>query len=213
MNRFPELLIQYQLEDDNPIRIVNVSRLDFLRWLRELDFKVGAEIGVAHAEFSKLVCEVNPQIKLYGIDAWKPYQGYSDYTRTSTFSQMKNEALSRMRPYIERNRYEIVEEFSTDAAKNFADSSLDFVYIDANHQDPFVTQDIEAWAPKVRPGGIVAGHDYVRIKRINWAVKDAIQKYTRERDLTWYVLGSDEVRPGEVREGSRTWMFQVPESI
>lgn len=191
-----------------PVQLPNVSRMDLVRWFRELDFKVGAEIGVAHGELSKIICEINPQVKLYGVDAWAAYKGYSDYVRSDTFNAMKDQALFRMGPYIKRDRYQVIEKFSMEALDDIPDGSLDFVYIDANHQDPFVTQDIVGWTPKVRPGGIVAGHDYVRVKRIVWAVKDAIQKYTKDNNIDpWFVLGRDEVVPGEVREGARSWMF------
>lgn len=194
----------------SPIQVPNVSRLDLIKWFRELDFKTGAEIGVAHGELSKIICEINPQLKLYAIDAWRAYSGYKDYTRSATFQYMKDHYYKVMTPYIKRNRCEVIEKFSMEALEDFADGSLDFVYIDANHQDPFVTQDIEGWSKKVRSGGIVAGHDYVRVKRIDWAVKDAIQKYTRDNNLTWFVLGSDEVKSSQVREGARSWMFVQP---
>lgn len=212
MSTLELILAAFNLKpDDNaalPIQLPNVSRLDLVRWFRELDFKIGAEIGVAHGELSKIICELNPQLKLYGVDAWSPYAGYKDYTRPATFEAMRIQALDRMRPYIERGRYEIVEKFSMDATNDFADDSLDFVYIDANHQDPFVTQDIVQWSKKVRKGGIVAGHDYVRVKRVKWQVKDAIQKYTKDNGINpWFVLGLDAVKPGMVREGSRSWLY------
>ena len=50
---------------------------------------------------------------------------------------------------------------SADAVKHFRDGEFDFVYIDANHDDPYIGDDIRAWSPKVRSGGIVAGHDYM----------------------------------------------------
>lgn len=46
------------------------------------------------------------------------------------------------------------------AAKLFADHSLDFVFIDANHEYDSVVHDLATWAPKVKPGGLFAGHDY-----------------------------------------------------
>ena len=49
-----------------------------------------------------------------------------------------------------------------DAVKTFEDNSLDFVYIDGNHDFLNVAQDIHYWFKKVRPGGILSGHDYVR---------------------------------------------------
>lgn len=50
---------------------------------------------------------------------------------------------------------------SVNAAKHQADGSLDFVFIDADHTYESVLADIDAWLPKVRSGGILAGHDYV----------------------------------------------------
>jgi predicted O-methyltransferase YrrM len=49
---------------------------------------------------------------------------------------------------------------SWDAASQFEDKSLDFVFIDADHVYESVKRDIIAWLPKIKPGGIIAGHDY-----------------------------------------------------
>ncbi len=49
---------------------------------------------------------------------------------------------------------------SLDAAVKFKDASLDFVFIDAGHDYDSVKADILAWYPKIKPGGILAGHDY-----------------------------------------------------
>ena len=65
---------------------------------------------------------------------------------------------------------------SLKAAQRFADDSLAFVFIDADHSYAAVRADIAAWLPNVRPGGILAGHDY---SRHDWpecyrAVNDAL---------------------------------------
>src|SRR3990167_6385138 len=114
------------LPNSRPIQIPNVSRLDLVRWLRELDFQIGAEIGVADGELSKIICEINPQMKLYGVDAWQSYNGYKDYKRQSTFRDMERQTEYRMRPYIKRGRYEIVKKWSMDALSDFPDGGLDF---------------------------------------------------------------------------------------
>jgi hypothetical protein len=49
---------------------------------------------------------------------------------------------------------------SVRAARLFADDSLDMVFLDADHSHAAVRADLEAWWPKVRPGGLLAGHDY-----------------------------------------------------
>lgn len=49
---------------------------------------------------------------------------------------------------------------SLTAAAQFADGTLDFVYIDGAHDYDSVVADLAAWTPKVKPGGLIAGHDY-----------------------------------------------------
>lgn len=50
---------------------------------------------------------------------------------------------------------------STEAAKEIPDQSLDFVYIDARHDYCGALEDIENYWPKLHPGGIMAGDDYI----------------------------------------------------
>lgn len=49
---------------------------------------------------------------------------------------------------------------STQVASLFADASLDLVFIDASHDTPSVQADIDAWTPKLKPGGLLAGDDW-----------------------------------------------------
>jgi SAM-dependent methyltransferase len=178
-------------------------------WLHELNFKTGVEVGVAAGEYSEILCEANPKMKLYGVDPWLPYAGYRDYTRTSTFATLYADAKRRLEG---RPNYEFIKEFSMDALRRFDDNTLDFVYIDANHQDPYVGQDIAAWHKKVRPGGILAGHDYARPKGKDGSlihnVKGAVQSYAADNNIKpWFVLGSFKAQKGEIRDSVRTWMW------
>ena len=47
-----------------------------------------------------------------------------------------------------------------EASLHFPDQSIDIVYVDADHSYDGVTKDLELWTPKVKPGGIMSGHDY-----------------------------------------------------
>lgn len=61
---------------------------------------------------------------------------------------------------------------SVDAAKLFADGSLDFIFIDADHSYAAVKADIAAWKPKLKPDGVLAGHD-IGMKDVKKAVAEA----------------------------------------
>jgi SAM-dependent methyltransferase len=193
------------------LEINNFSRLNLAQMLHELDFKVAVEVGVASGWYSNQIMKANPQLKLYGVDPWVPYKGYSDYTRTSTFSKLEDEAHERLDKFP---NYEFVKEFSMDALSRFADDSLDFVYIDANHGDPYVTQDITEWYKKVRPGGILAGHDYIRSRGRHGGPPpkndtiEATNKFTKDNNLILFLLGTNAIREGEVRDKIRSWMIQ-----
>lgn len=113
-----------------------------------------------------------------------------------------------MRDHVAKGRFKFIRKKSQDALADIPDESLDFVYIDANHEDAFPYDDIVGWAKKVRKGGMVAGHDYVRVRVLNFTVKDALEKYTKEYNINpWFVLGTYMVRSREIRDNSRSWML------
>jgi len=71
---------------------------------------------------------------------------------------------------------------SLEAVLMIPDISLDFVFIDAMHTYEAVKEDIRAWFPKIRSGGIVAGHDY------SWdGVKKAVDEFELSSGLRGYM--------------------------
>ena len=78
---------------------------------------------------------------------------------------------------------------SWDMASKYADGVLDFVFIDADHAYSSVKRDIAAWRSKVRPGGIIAGHDFCRDDALNFgvieAVTEAFDRWEVFRGVNW----------------------------
>ena len=75
---------------------------------------------------------------------------------------------------------------SADSAAGFADGSVDFVYLDADHSYDGVTRDIRAWKPKMKRGGVMGGHDRVR-RGVHEAVRDAFGTFQKMGPLSWWV--------------------------
>ncbi len=167
----------------SPIRL-RFKRNEMAGLFSELGYKVGAEIGVHQGEYSESLCAKNPKLKLYCIDPWETYESEVE----ESFSQNQRalngfyeDTKKRLAPY----RCEIIRKTSMEAVKKFIPGSLDFVYIDANHDFKHVTEDIGAWAEVVRRGGIVSGHDYGHYKHRNKGLgaKKAIDNHVKEYDI------------------------------
>jgi hypothetical protein len=90
---------------------------------------------------------------------------------------------------------------SEEAVGAFPNDSLDFVYIDANHEFNAVLQDIRGWFPKVRPGGVLAGHDFLDgdLPEGSFGVKSAVSTFESEAGVrahstserawpSWYIV-------------------------
>lgn len=77
---------------------------------------------------------------------------------------------------------------SADALNMFENESIDFIYIDGNHQYNFVKQDIENYFSKIKPGGIIAGHDYDIYQSTPHVrgVKIAVDKFFKTPPLNIY---------------------------
>lgn len=187
--------------DDDIIEIPNVKRDDILSWTHELNFLMGVEIGVARGRFSEKICSRNPQMQVFGVDPFLNYYGFNDTPdrKTPTMEASVNERMAKY------ENYKLLKMTSMQALNNFYDGALDFVYIDANHFDPDVSDDIRSWYKIVRNNGILSGHDYSDhvIDGRKFDVKEAIQRFSKEKGLTLFVLGTETGR----RDKHRSWMI------
>lgn len=190
-----------------PIEIPNVNRESLAALFAELGFKKGIEVGTEAGTYAEILCKAIPGLDLTCVDMWQVYDGYRDYNKKEKkLHDSYYIAADRLAPY----NAHLVRKFSMDAVKDFEDNSLDFVYIDANHEWPFVTQDIYYWNKKVRSGGIVAGHDYYRTKSKDSRchVVAAVNSFTYAYFIyPWFLVGTKAINPGELRDHARSWFF------
>lgn len=120
-------------------------RAQLVRLVREHGWTSGAELGVDKGILFHMLLDYCPDLSLLGVDlGLKPDR------------RAKCEQIA-----LKHNRRATFLVASThDAAGMVPDGSFDFVFIDADHSDESVSQDIEDWQPKVKPGGWLGGHDY-----------------------------------------------------
>jgi hypothetical protein len=165
------------------------------------------EIGVEQAFYSKMICEASPGVKLYGVDPLKAYKGYREHVSQEKLDGFYDKVLEIMRPYD----FTFIRKFSLDAVNDFQDNSVDAVYIDGNHDYENVLADIMFWTRKVKSGGIVSGHDYIKRKGLEYmyGAVEAVNDYIARNNIpTLYIYKTgNRLYPGD---RSPSWMFYKP---
>lgn len=145
-------------------------------WLEALvknnGFTRGVELGVHQGvTFSHLVNSC-PNLTMYGVDPWPV--DYAEVWHADLVEKFKD-----------NERAILIKGSSFTAHELFEDGSLDFVFIDADHQYESVKKDIMNWYFKIKPGGYICGHD-IGQNRVRKAVEEFNMRYERGIDAIWF---------------------------
>eukprot|EP01006_Ploeotia_vitrea_P065912 TRINITY_DN9401_c0_g1_i2.p1 TRINITY_DN9401_c0_g1~~TRINITY_DN9401_c0_g1_i2.p1 ORF type:complete len:314 (+),score=29.95 TRINITY_DN9401_c0_g1_i2:56-997(+) len=129
--------------------------------------KVGLEIGVQEGKFAESMLSKWKSVQTYYcLDAWEHQENYMDVANKEqkvqdSYYEATQKRLKKFEPKVQ-----FVRAFSNVAVSQFEDESIDLIYVDARHDYTGVTEDITLYWPKLRPGGIIAGHDYVDVAEV-----------------------------------------------
>lgn len=138
------------------------DRNHFPVWLTENELTgAGVEIGTYYGQFAYHILSNWPGQQLIGVDPYQNYpeDEYLDGCNLVNLKEAKECALELLKPF--GDRFLLLNVPSEKAAREFTRDSLDFVYVDGNHDYKHVAQDILLWWPKIHPGGVLGGHDYM----------------------------------------------------
>ena len=153
-------------------------------------FGCGIEIGVQHGEFSEVILDDWRGRHLISVDPWLT-DASEQYVDIANVTQSEHNALyeeTKQRLSRFGTRSSIWRMTSVEAASRIPDFSLDFAYIDARHDYESMMEDLNAWHRKVRPGGVLAGHDYLdgHFTAGLFGVKRAVDEFFGARSVTVY---------------------------
>ena len=140
----------------------------------------GVEVGVHNGNNASYILKTLDMEMLYLVDIWGRYMMENNIVDTSNlYEEVKDK-------FKDVDNVEIFRTTSELASKTI--HTLDFVYLDANHEYHFVNEDINYWFPKIRPGGVLGGHDYSS----QWpGVMMAVNKFITETKLELHTGGLD----------------------
>lgn len=201
-----KLGVSFEDNTPMPIEAPEYGRAELAELFREVGFKTGAEVGVLGGDYSEALCKTIPGLKLYGVDPYEAHSGYKDHARQSSLDKFYETAKAKLAPY---KNYEFIKKYSLEAVKDFDNNSLDFVYIDGNHDFYNVTADISFWIHKVRPGGIISGHDYFDHKGVSRIHSfQVVNAYTDAHQIRpWFAFTKSVPAEGQGKDEDRSWLW------
>jgi glycosyltransferase involved in cell wall biosynthesis len=183
-------LREAQSRSDNGTRHAHGFRVrcreEFAEYLNDLGLTgLAVEVGVLRGEFSRLFLDRWKGQRLHLVDPWRNLDGYFDVTNLPDEAHEQAFAETQQNLAAHRDRFEVCRQLSSEAVHAFGDGSLDFVYIDANHQYADVGEDIRRWYPKLQPGGILAGHDFVDglFPEGDYGVTSAVREFEQQTNV------------------------------
>lgn len=146
--------------------------------------EIGTWKGRSTSCMGQLIKNSDKNIKFYAVDTFEgsdeswhqEWIDYLDKTGTSLFEEYeKNLKLCEVYDVVRS-----IKSTSIEAAKQFEDQSIDFIFIDASHDYENVLCDISTWYPKIKPGGLICGDDYAPC----WSgVRKAVDEYFQRKQL------------------------------
>ena len=183
---------ELDLNGELPIKLPINKHSGLPSLFAELGFKKGVEVGVNKGKFSKWIMHKmrKNKPKLFLVDNYPVYEDFGYYAQPERQKNCHEEAKQRLAAY----NCEWVLKPSAEASEDFLDNSLDFVFIDANHHYEFVVEDIAKWSAKIKPGGIISGHDY---SPYMFEVKAAVDGWIKSR----------KIKPWFLTEQNKVWLY------
>jgi len=169
--------------DNLPFAFKRGNRNVLAELFNDLGYKKGVEVGTRRGDYSLVLCQKIPGVDLTCIDPWAEYRGYPQAVQDAYYDT----ACKTLAPY----NVKFLRMPSMEALSRFTDESLDFAYIDGNHEFDYACPDIIYWSRKVKKNGMIGVHDY---NQFHWAgVTQAVDAYVHCHHIDpWYVINDRE---------------------
>ncbi len=144
-----------------------------------------AEIGSFQGDFAQQILDIAKPSHLHLIDPWG-HQTRADYQCDESnlpdggHEENLKIVKDRFAGEIEEGRVILHRDYSYRVAKNFEDHSFDWIYIDGMHTHDAVLGDLTGFEAKVKPSGLILGHDYANyagLEKQGYGVVEAVDEF------------------------------------
>jgi len=152
-----------------------------------------AEVGVERGNNALDMLEHMSIDELYLIDHYAPYADYlGGLCPQDIQDKVYQEMYKRVNAFLDKVVF--ITRDATLASTLFPDEFFDFVYIDGNHDYECVKSDIKTWLPKVKPGGVLGGHDFDTRNVTRQDVAEAVKDFCTENPYEFIVFPGEQLQ-------------------
>jgi hypothetical protein len=151
--------------------------------------EIGCFEGRSAVCLSEAIFKLNKKITLHCVDPFTGNPEQDEYDYLSKHPDCLYDKFNENTGFYQKRNILVTHRgYSNVVCKEFADNSVDFVFIDARHEYEPVLEDITCWYPKLRSGGIMAGHDF-RTNNVNgYGVDRAVNEFCAKNNITYTLL-------------------------
>jgi hypothetical protein len=158
------------------------SRASFFKLLDTPDLlEAAAEVGVAEGRYAEQILSWGIG-KLYLVDLWAHVPGVKGCLGEPHHSE--NLAACEKIAARHPGKVVLLKGWSWEQAKHVPDGSLGFVHLDACHYYESVKKDLPAWWRKLKPRGVMSGHDYLAVE---YTIKQAVDEFAAANGIQVFV--------------------------
>jgi predicted O-methyltransferase YrrM len=190
-------------EDNIPGHYINVNGHNIFGYSRYIDLyremvmsaedgahfvELGSFLGQSTAAMGAYIKASGKRIQFDAVDIFE-LSDFSDSIHAKAIEDHGGDFLAAFKSNLEKSQVTdavtIVKATSLEAADMYEDRSISFIMIDASHKYQDVIDDIEAWFPKLKLGGVMSGDD-LDWEEVKNAVQDTCKHYGVYQNSTWY---------------------------
>jgi cephalosporin hydroxylase len=139
--------------------------------------EIGSFKGGSSVFMAVEIINSGKNIKFDCVDLWNDFwdNDLKELNSNIVYLNMYETFLNNIKPVS--HIINPIRSDSHSAASLYDDNSLNFLYIDANHHYDYIKKDLQLWYPKMKKGGIFAGHDFINNEKCQ--VQRAVEEFCR----------------------------------
>jgi predicted O-methyltransferase YrrM len=150
--------------------------------------EVGCWLGRSACFMAELIKSSEKSVRFDCVDTWRPPVPELRHVVSGNGNTLVDDFVRNLNDALVLEYVNVIQTTSLEVVNMYTDKSLDFVFLDNEHTEEHVFLELNAWWPKIKSGGILAGHDFAEIE---WpGVVIAVNRFCKSKRKKFEVVSN-----------------------